>query len=117
MSFYGTSMIFDGVSCEEMGLVMYDFTSNRQSATTFSSDLEIAEDRIGGRYRSLFYGGAVNAPLTFTMVLCASEDRAERNEPLDRWDLRRSPHGSRATGNTNGCPLSRRIWRRSGTAA
>ena len=89
MSFYGTSMIFDGVSCEEMGLVMYDFTSNRQSATTFSSDLEIAEDRIGGRYRSLFYGGAVNAPLTFTMVLCASEDRAERNEPLDRWDLQK----------------------------
>ena len=89
MSFYGTSMLFDGIPCEEMGLVMYDFTSNRQSATTFSSDLEIAEDRIGGRYRSLFYGGAVNAPLTFTMVLCASEDRAERNEPLDRWDLQK----------------------------
>ena len=89
MSFYGTSMLFDGIPCEEMGLVMYDFTSNRQSATTFASDLELAEDRIDGRYRSLFYGGAVNAPLTFTMVLCVSEDRAERNEPLDRWDLQK----------------------------
>ena len=23
MSFYGTSMLFDGIPCEEMGLVMY----------------------------------------------------------------------------------------------
>lgn len=89
MSFYGTSMIFDGVSCEEMGLVMYDFSSNRQSATAFTSDLSAAEDRIDGRYRSLFYGGAVNSPLTFTMVLCVSEERANRGEPLDRWDLQK----------------------------
>ena len=89
MSFYGTSMVFDGISCEEMGLVMYDFTSNRQSDTTFTSNLEIAEDRIEGRYRSLFYGGSVNTPLSFTMVLCVSEDRAYHHEPLDRWDLQK----------------------------
>ena len=89
MSFYGTSMIFDGIACEEMGLIMYDFDSHKQEETSFTSNLSILEDRIEGRYRSLFYGGSVNEPLTFTMVLCASEDRAYRNEPFDRWDLQK----------------------------
>lgn len=89
MSFYGTSMIFDGIACEEMGLVLYDFTNNKQTETSFASDLSVAEDRIGGRYRSLFYGGTINSPLTFTMVLCASEDRAHRGESFDRWDLQK----------------------------
>ena len=89
MSFYGTSMIFDGIACEEMGLVMYDFDNQKQDETAFTSNLSILEDRIESRYRSLFYGGSVNEPLTFTMVLCASEDRAYRDEPFDRWDLQK----------------------------
>lgn len=82
-------MIFDGIACEEMGLVLYEFDSAEQDATKFAGDLEVAEDRIEGRYRSLFYGGSVNAALTFKMVLCASEERAARNEPFDRWDMQR----------------------------
>lgn len=89
MSFRGTSMIFDGVACEEMGLVLYSFDSHKQDATSFASNLSIMEDRIDGRYRSLFYGGAVNDPLTFTMVLCANENRASRDESFDRWDLQK----------------------------
>ena len=89
MSFYGTSMIFDGVACEEMGLVLYDFDVRAQEATKFSSNLSISEDRIDGRYRSLFYGGTVNEPLTFSMVMCASEDRINKRESFDRWDLQK----------------------------
>lgn len=89
MSFRGTSMIFDGVACEEMGLVLYSFDSHKQDATSFASNLSIMEDRIDGRYRSLFYGGTVNDPLTFTMVLCANENRASRDESFDRWDLQK----------------------------
>lgn len=89
MSFHGTSMIFDGIACEEMGLVLCEFDSIRQDATKFTSNLAIQEDRIASRYRSLFYGGAVNEPLIFTMVLCVREDKVMRDEPLDRWDLQR----------------------------
>lgn len=99
MSFYGTSMIFDGVACEEMGLVLYDFSNKEQDETKFSSNLSVLEDRIEGRYRSLFYGGSVNEALTFTMVLCASEDRVYRDEPFDRWDLQRI--ASWLTGHTS----------------
>ena len=53
MSFYGTSMIFDGVSCEEMGLVMYDLTSNRQSAIQREWDnlcmLEMTVEHLSGK--------------------------------------------------------------------
>lgn len=89
MSFHGTSMIFDGIACEEMGLVMYEFDNYRQEPTKFSSSLAIQEDRIGGRYRSLFYGGTVNEPLVYKMVLCVREDKAMRGEHLDRWDLQK----------------------------
>lgn len=89
MSFYGTSFIFDGIPCEEMGLIMYDFSNAKQSETMFSSDLTISEDRISGRLRPLMYGGSINAPLTFNMVMCASEDSIYYNEPLDRWDLQK----------------------------
>lgn len=89
MSFVGTSMIFNGVSSEEMGLALFDFSSKRQSDTHFTGDLSPAEERIEGRCRSLFYGGAVNTPLTFTMVLSATEERARRGEPFDRWDMQK----------------------------
>ena len=99
MSFHGTSMIFDGIACEEMGLVLYEFNNVRQEATKFVSNLAVQEDRIGSRYRSLFYGGTVNEPLTFTMVLCAREDKVARNEPFDRWDLQKI--ASWLTGHTS----------------
>ena len=89
MSFIGTSMIFDGVSSEEMGLALFDFSSKRQSGTRFAGDLSPAQERIEGRYRPLFYGGAVNEPLVFTMVLSATEERVRRNEPFDRWDMQK----------------------------
>ncbi len=99
MSFHGTSMIFDGIACEEMGLALYDFDTVKQETTKFTSNLAVQEDRIGGRYRSLFYGGTVNEPLIFTMVLCVREDKAMRNEPLDRWDLQKV--ASWLTGHTS----------------
>ena len=89
MAFYGTSMIFDGIACEEMGLMLCEFDNCQQDATKFTSNLAIQEDRIGRRYRSLFYGGTVNEPLVFRMVLCAREDRVQRGEPFDRWDFQK----------------------------
>ena len=89
MSFYGTSFIFDGIPCEEMGLVMYDFSSAKQTETMFSSNLEISEDRISGRYRPLMYGGNINSPLEFNLVMCASDNKTYYNHPFDRWDLQK----------------------------
>lgn len=89
MSFYGTSMIFDGIACEEMGLTLYSFDNHKQDETAFSSDLKISEDRIDGRFRSLFYGGTINEPLEFTLTLCASDERVANKESFDRWDLQK----------------------------
>lgn len=99
MSFYGTSFIFDGIPCEDMGLVMYDFSNAKQSETYFSSDIEILEDRIPGRNKPLMYGGNLKSPLSFTLVMCAKEDRIYYNNPFDRWDMQRI--SSWLTGHTS----------------
>lgn len=86
MSFYGKSFSFDGISCEEYGLMLYDFDSTTQGDSSYAS-LEVEEDRVAGRYRSLFYQTYYNKPLEFKLVFGADEFAAEAREPLDRYDL------------------------------
>lgn len=86
MSFYGKSFSFDGISCEEYGLMLYDFDSTEQGNSEYAS-LDIDEDRVAGRHRSLFYNTYYKKPLEFKMVFGADEYAAEAGEPLDRYDL------------------------------
>ena len=86
MSFYGSSFSFNGVSCEEYGLMLYDFGSTSQGDSKFVSP-EIYEDRVPNRTRSLFYGTNYSNPLEFTLVFGANEYAANQYEPLDRYDL------------------------------
>lgn len=87
MSFYGSSFSFDGISCEEYGLMLYDFNTTTQGNTEFAKGMEIQEDRIPGRTRSLFYGTYYKNPLEFTLVFGADEYAANYGEDLDRQDL------------------------------
>jgi len=86
MSFYGSSFSFDGTSCEEYGLMMYDFNNTSQGDSKYAS-MKIEEDRIHGRTRSLFYGAYYDKPLEFTLVFGADEDSALNNEPIDRQEM------------------------------
>ena len=67
MSFYGSSFSFDGVSCEEYGLMLYDFDNTTQENSKFAS-IDILEDRVYQRPRSLFYGTTYKDPLEFKLV-------------------------------------------------
>ena len=60
MSFYGDRFIFDGIPCEEFGLILYDVGWSKQDVTGFASDSEFSEDRIARRYDPLFYGVSQN---------------------------------------------------------
>ena len=86
MSFYGSSFSFDGISCEEYGLMLYDFDSTTQGDSEYAS-LEIEEERIPGRPRSLFYSTYYKNPLEFKLVFGADEFAAETGEPIDRYDM------------------------------
>ena len=86
MSFYGSSFSFDGVSCEEYGLMLYDFDNTTQGNSKFA-DIEVYEDRVYQRPRSFFYGASYKDPLEFKLVFGANEYAAAQNEPIDRQDM------------------------------
>ena len=86
MAFWGNEFIFDGISCKELGLMIYDFGSNGQDDTEFKPG-EIVEDRIPGRYDALTYGVNQNQALEFTLVFGANMDSIDANSCMDRYDI------------------------------
>lgn len=86
MSFYGSSFSFDGVSCEEYGLMLYDFGSTTHGNSEYAK-VDIKEDRMPGRTRSLFYGTSYEDPLEFKLVFGAMEDVVNNDEPIDRPEM------------------------------
>ena len=46
MAFYGCEFSFNGISCTEYGLMMYDFGTKSDTSNTLSVNSEIVEDRI-----------------------------------------------------------------------
>lgn len=87
MSFYGCHFSFDGVPCEEYGLMIYDFGASGSENAVLSSDAKIVEDRISRRFSPLHYGTIVNKPLEFTLTFGADMTSIDSGTYLDRWDL------------------------------
>lgn len=87
MAFYGYEFLFDGKSCTEYGLMLYNFGSTSQGDVSFPSVGKIYEDRVANRYSSLFYGISQNEALEYTLVFGANIDSIDANEPLDRTEI------------------------------
>lgn len=87
MSFYGSSFSFDGTSCEEYGLMLYDFASTTQGNSEFAKGMEILEERIPWRIRSLAYGAYYKQPLEFKLVFGVDEYTALNGQDIDRQEM------------------------------
>lgn len=87
MAFYGCEFLFDGKSCKEYGLTLYNFGSVSQGDTSFPSAGRVYEDRTLSRYSSLFYGISQNDALEYTLVFGANPDSLDANEHLDRTEI------------------------------
>lgn len=87
MSFYGTSFSFDGISCEEFGLMLYDLDSSTQGESSWATGTKIKEERIPGRVRSIYYGKTEESNLEFTLIFGADEHAARAGEPIDRYEM------------------------------
>lgn len=87
MAFYGNEFSFDGRSCHEFGLMLYDFSGESQEDVDFTSAGDVIGDTIGARYDNLIYGVETNKPLTYKLVFCVNEDRANRGEYLRRSEV------------------------------
>lgn len=88
MSFYGDSFIFNGVPCEEFGMMLYDVGTGN-SPTQFASNSKFFEDRIARRYDPLFYGSTQNDQLTFTMTFGLNPDFVNDDRYFDRYDFQK----------------------------
>ena len=86
MSFYGSSFSFDGVSCEEYNLMVYDFGSTGRGDSAFVTR-EPFEDRLPGGYTPLYYGSTLNRPLEFSLVFGVNTAAIDRHIPMDHWDM------------------------------
>ena len=86
MSFYGSSFSFDGKSCEDFGLMLYDFDSTKQGNSSFSKE-KVYEDRVMHRPRSIFYGSDYDDSLEFKLVFGADEYSASKGVDIDRQEM------------------------------
>lgn len=82
MSFYATSLIFDGISSEQFGLMVANIESSKQDSGSFQK-FDIQEERIASRNTGLYYGTISNNPLSFSVSLVSRDD----NRHFDRYDM------------------------------
>ena len=87
MAFYGSEFLFDGKSCREYGLEMYDFGSTAQGDVSFPSSGKIHEERLNSRYSSFFYGISQNEALEFTLVFGPNIASVDANKHMDRYEI------------------------------
>lgn len=86
MSFYGSSFTFNGVSCEEFGLMLYDFDGASQGDSKYAAP-DFIEDRPLLRTQSYYFGSNYKDPLEFKLVFGANERRALKKKDYDRFEM------------------------------
>ena len=85
--FYGCECVFNGISCRNFGLMVYDFGDNTQDEISHTSTGKILSDHVPGRNGNYLYGIDRQEPLSFRLILCANEEAADRGEFFDRFDI------------------------------
>jgi hypothetical protein len=87
MAFYGYSFTFDGVSCDEFNLMLFDIEGGETQENGQFVTREPIEERLSRAYAPLYYGSTFNKPLEFKLVFGLKRRGIQLRQPLDRWDL------------------------------
>lgn len=87
MAFWGHSFSFNGIPCEDFGLMLYDIGEHRNSAGSFASTSTVIEDKTAKRWKPIFYGVKHDNKLEFSLVFGVNPDRIESHHHLDRGEL------------------------------
>lgn len=85
--FYGCELTFDGKSCTDFGLMLYDFSSNRQEDVSLASPGEMITDHVPGRYDTYLYGIDQSKQLEYKLILCAGSERANAHNFYTRSEI------------------------------
>lgn len=87
MAYWGKEIIFDGISCEEFHLSVYDIQGSDSIASPIAGSVEVVEETIAGRWKPFFYGTTYNNKLEFELVLGIDEHRLDNEEYLTRREI------------------------------
>lgn len=80
MAFDTCTFEYDGVSCEEYGLMYYEIDGNSQSDGVINEGFSPVSDHVARRFRPIHYGVEKSDHMEFDMVFGSLE-------PLDRVDI------------------------------
>lgn len=86
MAFYGCKFVFEDVSCDEYGMMIYHFGSDGQEDVSFKNGT-VVEDRPASRYDALMYGINPNQSLEYTLVFGANERSMDSNAHIERYEV------------------------------
>lgn len=87
MSFYGHKFIFNGISCENYDLMMYDIGSNGDVESPFASIATIIDESVGSRWKPYFYGVTHNEKLELNLTFGINTDRISQDKHLSREEI------------------------------
>lgn len=84
--FTACNFTFDGISCDEYGLMLYDIGSASSSESAFAT-AEIQEESIPSQGKPFFYAVTREKPLEFTLTFGPNMDRVDNGEHLAKPEL------------------------------
>lgn len=87
MAFWGRGFTFDGISCDEYNLTLYDIGGTNDDEAPFASTVSIVEETVGSKWKPYFYGVRFEDKLEFELVFGVNEDRIESGLYLDRSEV------------------------------
>lgn len=87
MGFYGCSFSFNGTSCKDYDLIMYNTDDASQNSGNFASTTTAIEENITAKWKPLFFGMKFENKLEFNIVFGINLDRLDAENYLSRGEL------------------------------
>lgn len=82
MSLCESSFSFNGISCTEFDLSIYELSDHQIGDGSFAGTADIIEESIASRYKPLFYGVRYTKKLEFQMTFGLNDDRLDKGQPI-----------------------------------
>lgn len=87
MSFYGHKFIFNGISCENYDLMVYDVGGGGESDSPFAGVVTINDEVIGSKWKPYFYGVTYEEKLEHEITFGVNTDRIAAGRYLNRAEI------------------------------
>lgn len=87
MSFWAETFTFNGTSCQNYDLMLYDIGGDDSNDPEFASVVTVTDEWVGSRWRPYFYGSKFQNKLTFDLVFGVNECRIDQGEYLTRSEI------------------------------